>query len=311
MLFTVSDRNCPAKSAKKYASIWTKQGSPLAVHTAAQTEAIKQRLQSAYPQLIVEYAMSYGKPNLSVSLDRLVREQGVDRLAVVPLYPQFSATTTASVFDAVFTHFKKLRNPPELRMVKHYHDDPRYIASLAVQIRAHWAANPWVQGEKRMLVMTFHGLPKRNLLLGDPYYCECQKTARLLKTELGLNDDECTVTFQSRFGKATWLQSYTEPTLIEIAKTHARVDVVCPGFTSDCLETLEEIAMEAKEAYEHAGGKVFHYIPALNENADWIENMAAIIHDHLAGWHLDQTTTSSADEPVNRKARAIGLGAKQ
>ena len=297
----------PAKSAKKYASIWTEAGSPLAVHTAAQTAALRARLQAAHPALIVTHAMSYSEPQLDATLDDLVRKQGVDKLLVVPLYPQFSATTTASVFDAVFKHLQRLRNPPALRMVKHYHDDARYIAALAAQVRAHWAAHPWVVGQKRMLVATFHGLPKRNLMLGDPYHCECHKTARLLREALGLAEHEMTVTFQSRFGKATWLQPYTEPTLVMLAKTHPRVDILCPGFTSDCLETLEEIAMEAKEAFEHAGGKAFHYIPALNENPDWMDGMAEIIQEHLGGWGLGAELELDLQA---RKAAALSLGAK-
>jgi protoporphyrin/coproporphyrin ferrochelatase len=202
---------------------------------------------------------------------------------------------------------KQLRNPPELRMVKHYHDDPAYIAALAAQVRAHWAAHPWDENAKKMLVMTFHGLPQRNLMLGDPYHCECHKTARLLREALGLGVDEVKVTFQSRFGKAKWLQPYTEPTLIEMAKTHERVDVFCPGFTGDCLETLEEIAMEAKEAFIHAGGKTFHYIEALNEAPLWMDALQALVQRHLQGWAL---TEESALELKQRQAAAVALGAK-
>lgn len=297
----------PAKSAQKYASVWTDAGSPLAVHTAAQTDAIRSRLQATHPDLLVHYAMNYGQPALKTVIDDLARVHGVDKLLVFPLFPQYSATTTASIWDAVLTCYKKLRNPPELRMVKHYHDDAGYIAALAAQVRAHWAQHPWPEGSAKMLVMTFHGLPQRNLMLGDPYHCECHKTARLLGEALGLKTSELTVTFQSRFGKATWLQPYTEPTLIALAQKHARVDVICPGFTGDCLETLEEIAMEAKEAFEHAGGQQFHYITALNETEPWLKALEALVRQQLQGWVLDHEPSSTL---IERQAAALKLGAK-
>ncbi len=302
----------PAKSAAKYATVWTPAGSPLAVHTSAQTDILAGRMKIIAPDLIVTHAMNYGQPSLKAAVDDLVRVQGVDKLLIVPLFPQYSATTTGSIFDVVITAMKRLRNPPELRMVKHYHDDPAYIASLAAHVRAHWAAHPWAQGElrnnKKMLVMTFHGLPQRNLMLGDPYHCECHKTARLLREALGLMVDEVKVTFQSRFGKAKWLQPYTEPTLIEMAKTHERVDIFCPGFTGDCLETLEEIAMEAKESFLHAGGKTFHYIEALNEAPLWNDALYALVQRHLQGWELGNEPALALRQ---READALTLGAKQ
>jgi ferrochelatase len=269
------------------------------VHTAAQADIIAGRMKTVAPDLIVTHAMNYGQPSLKAAVDDLVRVQGVDKLLVVALFPQYSATTTGSIFDVVITAMKKLRNPPELRMVKHYHDDPAYIAALAAQVRAHWAAHPWQDGAKKMLVMTFHGLPQRNLMLGDPYHCECHKTARLLAESLGLSKDEYTVTFQSRFGKAKWLQPYTEPTLIEMAKTHERVDIICPGFTGDCLETLEEIAMEAKEAFIHAGGKTYHYIEALNEAPLWMDALQALVQRHMLGWDV------SVESPETLQTRAM------
>jgi protoporphyrin/coproporphyrin ferrochelatase len=300
----------PAKSAAKYATVWTPAGSPLAVHTAAQADIIAGRMKTIAPDLIVTHAMNYGQPSLKVALDDLVRTQGVDKLLVVPLFPQYSATTTGSIFDVVCNAMKKWRNPPELRMVKHYHDDPAYIAALAAQVRAHWAAHPWTANElrsnKKMLVMTFHGLPQRNLMLGDPYHCECHKTARLLAESLGLSKDEYTVTFQSRFGKAKWLQPYTEPTLIDMVKTHERVDIFCPGFTGDCLETLEEIAMEAKEAFIHAGGKTYHYIEALNEAPLWMDALQALVQRHLLGWDV---SVESLETLQARAMSAKSLGA--
>jgi ferrochelatase len=298
----------PAKSAAKYATVWTPAGSPLAVHSAAQADIITGRMKTIAPDLIVTYAMNYGQPSLKAAVDDLVRTQGVDKLLIVPLFPQYSATTTGSIFDVVCSAIKKLRNPPELRMVKHYHDDPAYISALAAQVRAHWAAHPWAAGAKKMLVMTFHGLPQRNLMLGDPYHCECHKTARLLAQSLGLSQGEFKVTFQSRFGKAKWLQPYTEPTLIEMAKTHERVDIFCPGFTGDCLETLEEIAMEAKEAFIHAGGKTYHYIEALNESPMWMDALHALVQRHLQGWDLGIESTA---ELKARESAALALGAKR
>jgi protoporphyrin/coproporphyrin ferrochelatase len=296
----------PAKSAKKYATIWSEAGSPLAVHTAAQTQALATRMQHNHPSMVVTYAMSYGKPALTEVFDDLVRQQGVDQLLVVPLYPQYSATTTASIWDSVSRCIQKLRNPPELRLIKHYHDDAGYIAALVAQVQAHWEAHPWPHNTKKMLVLTFHGLPQRNLNLGDPYHCECHKTARLLREALGLGIDEVKVTFQSRFGRAAWLQPYTEPTLIEMAKTHSRVDVFCPGFTSDCLETLEEIAMEAKEAFLGAGGKTYFYIPALNNNVLWLDALEQLVNRHLQGWNTSHENNTVLNQ---RQAAAQAIGA--
>jgi protoporphyrin/coproporphyrin ferrochelatase len=308
ILYGIILRVRPAKSAAKYATIWTESGSPLAVHTAAQAGELAKRMQATHPSVIVQHAMSYGEPALTKIFDNLVREQGVDQLLVIPLYPQFSATTTASIWDAVSRSMQQLRNPPELRLIKHYHDDPAYIQALAAQVKAHWLENPWPEGSKKMLVLTFHGLPQRNLILGDPYHCECHKTARLLREALNLGLDEVTVTFQSRFGKAAWLQPYTEPTLINMAKTnhYPRVDIFCPGFTSDCLETLEEIAIEAKEAFLGAGGKSYFYISALNENAEWLNALEGLAHRHLQGWNTDVETAVTLNQ---RQASAKALGA--
>ncbi|MEO8408596.1 MAG: ferrochelatase, partial [Oxalobacteraceae bacterium] len=204
-------------------------------------------------------------------------------------YPQYSATTTASVFDAVFAHYRTVRNIPELRLVKHYHDDPGYIDALKQSVLAHWQAN----GRPDRLVMSFHGVPKRTLTLGDPYHCECYKTARLLARALGLTPEQYLVTFQSRFGKAEWLQPYTAPTLQKLAKEGvARVDLICPGFTSDCLETLEEIAIEARNHFLAAGGRDFHYIACLNDSAAWVHALVDIVLQHTSGWPTADTAAS-------------------
>lgn len=295
----------PKKSAAKYASIWMPEGSPLKVWTQRQAALLGDALQAQGHHVQVRYAMRYGNPSIASQLE-LLKEQGVTRVLIMPAYPQYSATTTASVFDAVYTWAAKVRRLPEFRFVNHYHDDPGYIAALAASIQAYWAAN----GQADKLVMSFHGVPERTLHLGDPYHCECYKTARLLAEKLGLSKDRYQLTFQSRFGKAKWLEPYTEPTLIKLAGEGIKsVDVVCPGFTGDCLETLEEISMEAREAFLHAGGEKFSYIPCLNDSPAWISALAHISAQHLSGW-----PTQAAPDLVAlaaSKSAALALGAKQ
>ncbi len=296
------------QSAHKYASIWTDEGSPLKLHTEKQAELLQRELADRGHAVRVTYAMRYGNPSIPSVLEKM-KAEGCDRVLVVPAYPQYSGTTTASVFDALFDALTKIRNTPELRLIKHYHDDDAYIDALAETVRAHWAEH----GRPDKLVMSFHGVPKRTLLLGDPYHCECHKTARLLATKLGLAPSEYLVTFQSRFGKAEWLQPYTAPTLEQLAKEGVgRVDVMCPGFTSDCLETLEEISMEAREDFLAAGGKAFHYIPCLNESPRWIAAMASLVEAHVGGW----PTLAAAEAQALRRAdaetgrrQALALGA--
>ena len=298
------------QSAHKYASIWTPQGSPLKVHTENQAKLLQAVLTERGQAIRVEYAMRYGNPSLPSILDKL-KEDGCDRILILPAYPQYSATTTASIFDTVFTHYTKVRNAPELRLIKHYHDDAAYIVALADSVRAHWQQH----GKPEKLVMSFHGVPKRTLMLGDPYHCECYKTARLLATELGLSKEEYLVTFQSRFGKAEWLQPYTAPTLEKMAAEGIKkIDIMCPGFTSDCLETLEEIAMEAKADFLAAGGTEFRYIACLNETPAWIEAMAGVVQSHSGGWPVsitaEQQEALHADRETGR-IRALELGAEK
>ncbi len=296
-----------ARSAAKYASIWTNEGSPLKVHTERQATLLRGYLGERGHQVEVVHAMRYGSPSLPQTLDGL-KAGGCDRILVLPAYPQYSGTTTASIFDAVFGHYARVRNVPELRFVKHYHDHNAYILALKQSIFAHWSKH----GRPDKLVMSFHGVPKRTLLLGDPYHCECHKTARLLAAQLQLAPEQYVVTFQSRFGKAEWLQPYTAPTLQQLAKEGTRrVDVVCPGFTSDCLETLEEIAMEAKQDFLSAGGKEFHYIPCLNESHAWIAALAEIAEQHMIGWHTMLTPQMREDlgkeaEISRRQAKSLG-----
>ncbi|MDI1274392.1 ferrochelatase [Polaromonas sp.] len=295
----------PKKSAAKYASIWTAEGSPLKVWTAKQATLLRGYLGERGHHVEVRYAMRYGQPSVAAQLNSL-KAEGVTRILVLPAYPQYSGTSTASVFDAVYSWAAKTRRIPELRFVNHYHDHPGYIAALAARVRAHWAT----QGRADKLVMSFHGVPERTLHLGDPYHCECHKTARLLAEELGLAKEHYRVTFQSRFGKAKWLEPYTEPTLVALAKAGVKsVDVMCPGFTGDCLETLEEIAQEAKEAFVHAGGKTFNYIACLNDSPEWLAALRDIALQHLSGW----PTQSSPDVQALAASRAAALarGARQ
>ena len=228
----------------------------------------------------VRLAMRYGNPSIASQLDAL-RAEGCTRILVVPLYPQYSGTTTASVVDAVVQWAGKARHVPEFRFINRYHDDPGYIGALARSVQQHWQAH----GRPDKLVMSFHGVPERTRQLGDPYHDECQATARLLAQRLALKGDEWVITFQSRFGKAKWLEPATATVLEQLGRQGVpRVDVICPGFPADCLETLEEIAMEGRDSFKAAGGKEFHYIPALNDSPVWMAALADLVQQHLQGW---------------------------
>jgi len=245
----VLPRRAP-QSAEKYAQIWLPEGSPLAVYTARMAKALGERL-----RLPVAYAMRYGKPAITATLARM------DDPLVLPLYPQYAESTTGSVLAEL---------PANARAVREFHADPAYIGALGATVRRHWAQH----GRAPMLLMSFHGLPKRG---AQDYEAQCRETARLLARALELNDAAWRVTFQSRFGYARWLQPATEPTLIELARAGARrVDVVCPGFPADCLETLEEIGLRARERYREAGGETLGLIPCLNDAPEWIAALAAI-----------------------------------
>ena len=270
----------PRKSSAKYQAIWTPRGSPLLVHTRQQASLLRGALGEKAIDVEVAYAMRYGNPSLGKVL-RELRERNVTRLLVVPLYPQYAASTTASVFDALARELCTWRNLPELRVVRNFHRDPGYIAALAADVRRQWETGS--RGDK--LVMSFHGLPRRSLTLGDPYHCECLATARLLADELGLKEDAWIATFQSRFGRARWLEPYTLPTLLALAKKGVgKVDVICPGFVADCLETLEEINIEARAAFLKAGGTDFNYIACLNESPLWIGALSDLAQRQMGGW---------------------------
>jgi ferrochelatase len=291
------------KSAAKYATIWTPEGSPLKVYTERQAALLQEQMSARGHRVVVRYAMRYGNPSMASQLDAL-KDAGATRILVLSAYPQYSATTTASVIDAVNTWVTRTRLVPELRFVNRYHDDAGYIEALARRVETHWREH----GKPDHLLMSFHGVPERTLMRGDPYHCECHKTGRLLATRLGLAKTDYTVSFQSRFGKAKWLEPYTEPTLQALAERGVgRVDVVCPGFTSDCLETIEEIGMEGKEAFLMAGGREYHAIACLNDHPAWIAALADIAQQHMGGWPT-QAAPDAAALAASREA-AIALGA--
>ncbi len=303
----------PRKTAAKYAAIWSEDGSPLMAHSVQQALLLRGYLGERGLDVEVALAMRYGEPSVSSVLTEL-RKKNVDRLLVLPMYPQYSMTTTASVFDAVTDHMKTRRNAPEVRWVKHFHDHAGYLAALKGSVLEHWSkVGALAPADK--LVVSFHGVPKRTLELGDPYHCECQKTGRLLAESLGLDDDQCVVAFQSRFGRAEWLQPYTAPTLRKLAAAGcARVDVICPGFVTDCLETLEEIAIEGMREFLSAGGSQFHYIACLNEAPAFITALADLVQQQMQGWPVASTSRSdvAAREAQAQKSRerARLLGAK-
>jgi ferrochelatase len=294
----------PKKSAEKYAQIWMPEGSPLKVHTGRQTSLLRAKLADGiHPAPLVEYAMSIGGPSIGEVLKEM-KEQGCERILVLPLYPQYAASSTASAFDEIFAQLGSMRNVPALRTVKHYHDHPGYIAALAQNVRDHWRKI----GNPGKLVMSFHGIPRSSLDKGDPYHCECQKTGRLLAESLELDSSQYQICFQSRFGRAEWLRPYTAATLEQLGKENVgRVDVICPGFVSDCLETLEEIAMEGRTIFMQAGGREFHYIPCLNERSDWIEALADIAVENLQGW-LGLKPNEAQLAQSRQRALAIGAG---
>ena len=298
----------PRKSAEKYAQIWSKEGSPLLVHTQKQAKLFQGYLSTRINSpFAVEFGMRYGSHSIAEALAKL-KAQNCDRILLFPLYPQYAASSTASVMDAAWEVLQRTRDVPAIRSIKHYHGHPAYIAALAQSVRDYWAVN----GKPEKIIMRFHGVPRFSLLKGDPYHCECQKSGRLLAEALGLEQHQYMVCFQSRFGRAEWLQPYLAATLVELGRQKlGRVDVVCPGFASDCLETLEEIAMEGKASFIGAGGGEFHYIPALNERDDWIHAMCDIALENLQGWISNDWDKAAAQSMLQQSSlRARALGAK-
>lgn len=292
----------PFRSARAYRSVWTEQGSPLLVLNRRLAEGVDATLKREFgaraPE--VHLAMSYGEPGLGSVLEAL-RQRGLRRLLVLPLYPQYSATTTGAVFDAVADQFKRWRRLPELRFLTEYYRHPDYIAALAASVRRHWQE----KGRGDRLLLSFHGIPRRYLTNGDPYFCHCHVTARLLAEALELPAEAVAVSFQSRVGREVWLQPYTAELLAEWGKAKAgRVQVLCPGFAVDCLETLEEIAVENRDNFLEHGGERFEYIPALNAEPDHAALLAALVRRHMSGWPVDHAAPAPAQRDAMLAERA-------
>lgn len=296
----------PARSAEAYRKIWTQAGSPLLLNSQRIAAGLKEQLMKLLrTEPVVELAMSYGEPSIPDALERL-RRSNARRLVVLPLYPQYSATTTATVFDRVTGALSSRRWVPELRFINQYHDEPAYIDAVARSIREHRQAH----GGGRRLLFSFHGIPQRYFLDGDPYHCQAQKTARLVAERLGLTDEEWQLAFQSRVGREEWLRPYTDETLQAWGEEGLEsVDVVCPGFSADCLETLEEIAMQNRELFEAAGGGHLSYIPALNDRSDHIACLTRLVHRHASGW--PETGAAPARDPALSERLAKAMGAER
>lgn len=278
-------RTRPAHSAAKYQSIWLPEGSPLMVWSRRQAKLLRGYLGERGHDVTVRLAMRYGEPPIAAQLDAL-KARGCTRILVVPLYPQYSGSTTGSVVDAVMAWARRVRCVPELRFVGGFHDDAGYIRALAQRVQRHWMT----QGRPAKLMLSFHGVPQRMVDAGDPYLEQCRATARLLAERLGLREGDWVLSFQSRFGKARWIGPATDATLRELGQAGTpRVDVMCPGFVSDCLETLEEIAIAGQATFRAAGGQGFEYVPALNDSPVWLAALAEIVQKHLSGWPTRST----------------------
>jgi len=271
----------PAKVAKLYQAIWSDEGSPLMVVSQGQREKVASLLQAQLGQAIpVELGMSYGNPSLASGLDKL-KQQGVKRIVVLPLYPQYSCSTVAPVFDAIAAEFKGWRDIPETRFNKEYYQDPTYIQALASSVKSHWKEH----GQADVLLMSFHGVPVRYVNEGDPYQTQCQATAFLLAQALGLKDEQWRLCFQSQFGKEEWLMPYTDKLLESLPKDGVKsVDIMCPAFAADCLETLEEISIGGKESFIESGGESYRFIPCLNDNETHIELLAKLVTEQASQW---------------------------
>ena len=271
----------PRRSARKYRKIWSANGSPLLdLSERLRTELVGKLAQRMLAPFSVELGMLYGEPTVPDALARL-RASGAQRILVVPLFPQYCGSTTGAVYDQVNGELRRWRWLPELRFIAEFHDDPGYIDALRTSVVQHWEAN----GRTGHLLMSFHGIPEKYFHQGDPYFCKCQKTARLLADELMLRENEWSVSFQSRFGAAAWLKPYTSSVLQEMPGRGVKdVTVVCPGFSVDCLETLEEIAIENRHTFISAGGKRYEYVSALNARAEHAHFLAALIAEHCQGW---------------------------
>jgi protoporphyrin/coproporphyrin ferrochelatase len=291
--------------ARAYRKVWMAEGSPLRVYSERQRDALVRVLaERLRDRCTVDLGMRYGEPSIAGALERL-RAARAHKLLVLPLYPQYCSATTGSVYDAVGAQLERWRWVPALRIVDHYHDEPGYVSTLANTVREHWARQPPAE----RLLFSFHGIPRRSMLAGDPYYCQCLKTARLVAEALELPEERWAVGFQSRLGRAEWLQPYTVDLLAQWARAGTGdVDVVCPGFSADCLETLEEIAIRYEADFRRAGGRALHYVPALNDRADHIEFLADLVVRNVHGWP-EAAAPESPSTGVERTRRASALGA--
>ncbi len=288
----------PSKAAAAYKKVWTDKGSPLMSISMEQLDALRAALED--DEIVVEFSMRYGSPSIADGLEKL-RKQGAEKILVFPLYPQYSSTTTATTFDAVAAELRSWRWIPEMRFINQYHEHPLYINALANSVQTHWDQ----YGRSDKLLLSFHGIPEAYFLQGDPYHCQCLKTGRLLAEKLGLSESEWQISFQSRLGPKKWLQPYTDQTLEAFGKSGIQsVQVVCPGFSVDCLETIEEIAMENRDVFLEAGGERYEYIDCLNASSDHINMMKQLVYEHTSGWK------SKVDDREFSQSRAIKLGAR-
>ena len=295
----------PRKAAAAYRKVWTENGSPLIHISQQQADALQEKLQAHYKvPVFVESAMRYGEPSIVKAIYKL-KQKNIQRLLTIPMYPQYSATTSASVFDEVTDRLKEYRWLPETRFINQYHDHPGYIAAVANSISEHWQQH----GRKKRLMFSFHGIPKRYLDNGDPYFCQAHKTARLVAEKLELHEDDWQLVFQSRFGREPWLQPYCDKTLEILPQAGIKsVDIVCPGFSADCLETLEEINEENREIFMHAGGEAYSYIPALNTREEHINFLQTLVGEHIDGTWITQTEnlqTTHSDAPADIEASEL------
>jgi len=277
----------PQKLVARYRHVWLENGPPLLAHSQAQVDGLQRRLRQQGWRVHAALGMRYGEPSIPCAMDAL-RAQGCERILVVPLYPQYAASTTATVVDAVAAHAATLRNQPELRFLKRFHTAPGYVDALVHRIQTFWQAH----GVPDRLLLSFHGLPRRAVEQGDPYHLDCMQTTQRLRQRLGEHGARVHVAFQSRFGREEWLQPYTKPTLQTWAREGvARVDVLAPSFLADCLETLEEIQVECRNAFLQAGGGQLRLIPCLNDDPVWLDGLAGIVMRNLQGWEEDRFAT--------------------
>jgi ferrochelatase len=268
----------PRRSAKLYQSVWTDSGSPLMVYSQGQVKAVKHRLAEKYGDIPVVLGMRYGNPSMAAAVKELT-DQNVRDIIVLPLYPQYAGATTGSTFDAIAKTFTQLRWVPELQFINGYHKSEGYLDALCTTIKRHIEAH----GQPDKFIFSYHGTPERYLKKGDPYHCFCHQTTRLVREKLGFDEAQVMTTFQSRFGREPWLQPYTDKTLEQLPKDGVKhIAVICPGFSSDCLETIEEINMEARESFIEHGGEQFHYIPCLNDDPVHIDALVGVLEKRLS-----------------------------